>query len=449
MWDLPIYMGLVGSVAYVAYKLLYRMTGKEKLSASGRWILLRLVMACYLFPFPLLSEPLKKMVRNLSDRDILFRKVNEGVYWEDVSKTFYIGKSGYMTFGTMEIWKRNILITGVVVFLIYMLHFLKTYRECRRLAHRIPGQKPKNDLDDASSRIARKYHVTIKYVPEKCGSFTQGIRRPTVVIAQSEDEKATQYQTRHEMTHIRYHHTFWSHLAFLVNAVHFWNPLAYLFYQEVRQCIELHCDEKVCQSLTREECIEYGKRILDAAVQDSNTGVLNFRGKIRYHNMEERIKMIKRKPKTKKGILLAALLLMSAATAIPVLAYESPKVVYDEELEAGEVLTDVVFVPDGTELVNKPDWYVDGIPTGEIPFITTNAYFMDEAGNITYLSEEDVSVQAICSHSFESGIVRTHKKNAAGGCTIIEYSCQQCTKCGYIKNKVEQIRTTKKTCPHK
>lgn len=40
MWDLPMYMGLVGSVAYVAYKLLYRMTGKEKLSASGRWILL-------------------------------------------------------------------------------------------------------------------------------------------------------------------------------------------------------------------------------------------------------------------------------------------------------------------------------------------------------------------------------------------------------------------------
>ena len=38
MWDLPIYMGLVGSVAYVAYKLLYLMTGKEKLSASGRWI---------------------------------------------------------------------------------------------------------------------------------------------------------------------------------------------------------------------------------------------------------------------------------------------------------------------------------------------------------------------------------------------------------------------------
>lgn len=36
MWDLPMYMGLVGSVAYVAYKLLYRMTGKEKLSASGR-----------------------------------------------------------------------------------------------------------------------------------------------------------------------------------------------------------------------------------------------------------------------------------------------------------------------------------------------------------------------------------------------------------------------------
>ena len=65
--------GLVGSVAYVAYKLLYLMTGKEKLSASGRWILLRLVMAFYLLPFPLLSEPLKRMIRDLSDKDILFR----------------------------------------------------------------------------------------------------------------------------------------------------------------------------------------------------------------------------------------------------------------------------------------------------------------------------------------------------------------------------------------
>lgn len=114
MWDLPIYMGLVGSVAYVAYKLLYRMTGKEKLSASGRWILLRLVMAFYLLPFPLLSEPLKRMIRDLSDKDILFRKVNTGVRWEDVSKTFYIGNDGYMTFGKMATWKRNILITGVV-----------------------------------------------------------------------------------------------------------------------------------------------------------------------------------------------------------------------------------------------------------------------------------------------------------------------------------------------
>ena len=159
--------------------------------------------------------------------------------------------------------------------------------------------------------------------------------------------------------------------------------------------------------------------------------------------------MIKRKPKKRKGILLTALLLMSAATVIPVLAYESPKVVYNENLEKGNVPTAVVFVPDGEELVDKPDWYVDGIPTEEIPFITTDAYFMDEAGNVTYLSEEDVSMQATCSHSFQSGTVRTHEKNTTGGCTVIEYSCQRCSKCGYIKNKVEQSRTTKKTCPHK
>ena len=159
--------------------------------------------------------------------------------------------------------------------------------------------------------------------------------------------------------------------------------------------------------------------------------------------------MIKRKPKTKKGILLAALLLMSAATAIPVLAYESPKIVYDENLKEGNVPTDEVFVPDGDEFMDKPDWYVDGITREEIPFITTDAYFMEEAGNVTYLSEEDVSMQAICSHSFRNGTVSRHEKNATGGCTMTFYSCQRCSKCGYIKNKVEQNVITNKTCPHK
>lgn len=157
--------------------------------------------------------------------------------------------------------------------------------------------------------------------------------------------------------------------------------------------------------------------------------------------------MIKRKPKTKKGILLAALLLMSAATAIPVLAYESPKVAYDEELEAGEVLTDVVFVPDGED---GPDWCdMNWIPKEEIPFITTDAYFMDEVGNVTYLSEEDVSMQATCSHSFQNGIFNKHKENTTGGCTVAYYRCQKCTKCNYIKNQEKISENNYGKCPHK
>lgn len=29
MWDLPMYMGLVGSVAYIVYKLLYWLGGRK------------------------------------------------------------------------------------------------------------------------------------------------------------------------------------------------------------------------------------------------------------------------------------------------------------------------------------------------------------------------------------------------------------------------------------
>ena len=74
---------------------------------------------------------------------------------------------------------------------------------------------------------------------------------------------------------------------------------------------------------------------------------------------------------------------------------------------------------------------------------------MDEAGNVTYLSEEDVSVQAICSHSFKSATISEHRVITTGGCTVTTYRCQLCTKCNYTKNKLKQQKISYEVCKHK
>ena len=49
----------------------------------------------------------------------------------------------------------------------------------------------------------------------------------------------------------------------------------------------------------------------------------------------------------------------------------------------------------------------------------------------------------------KDGHLYRHESNGTGGCTVKVYTCQRCTRCGYLANAKYQNTVTYAVCPHK
>ena len=69
---------------------------------------------------------------------------------------------------------------------------------------------------------------------------------------------------RHELTHFRRRDIWLKALALWVNALHWFNPLAWYMVRLVERDTELACDEAALNTLSPEEHAAYGQTILSA-----------------------------------------------------------------------------------------------------------------------------------------------------------------------------------------
>lgn len=104
------------------------------------------------------------------------------------------------------------------------------------------------------------------------GPFTAGIFHNMIFLPDREyREKDLQYILRHELTHCAGRDTQVKLLFVLVNAVHWFNPLAWLMRVMVNQDLELACDEKVLAECSGKERSEYGE-LLMSCIQRGGAG---------------------------------------------------------------------------------------------------------------------------------------------------------------------------------
>lgn len=59
------------------------------------------------------------------------------------------------------------------------------------------------------------------------------------------------------------------------------------------------------------------------------------------------------------------------------------------------------------------------------------------------------SERVLCRHNMVDGYMSTHASKSNGGCVVKVYTCQRCTRCGYLANAVYQNTVTYAKCPHK
>ena len=108
------------------------------------------------------------------------------------------------------------------------------------------------------------------YLSDKVTSpAVYGIFRPRIVLPSSYEDKDITHILSHERAHIRRADNLWRMLGFLTGAVHWFNPLSWLFLKRFLADIELACDDAALKDSSDEERREYARELLGCAESKS------------------------------------------------------------------------------------------------------------------------------------------------------------------------------------
>ena len=109
-----------------------------------------------------------------------------------------------------------------------------------------------------------KYLRENVYLSEKISSpAVYGVLRPKIVLPAAYKDRDIELIVQHEKTHIRGLDNLWRMIAFLIVAVHWFNPFSWLFLKAFLADLELSCDERVLVKLGADRSKEYASALLE------------------------------------------------------------------------------------------------------------------------------------------------------------------------------------------
>lgn len=90
-----------------------------------------------------------------------------------------------------------------------------------------------------------------------------GIVKPKIILPESYKDRDYSIVALHEKTHIRCLDNLWRIIAFVIVAMHWFNPFCWLFLKMFLTDIELSCDERVVSKLGADRAKDYATALLE------------------------------------------------------------------------------------------------------------------------------------------------------------------------------------------
>ena len=156
------------------------------------------------------------------------------------------------------------LIAGSLVFIVVILiQNIKIHR------HIFSVCRLSDDLQfqDVLSRCKQKNGITknisLYLSPYASTPFLYGIINPRIVLPDIEfTSEELQHVFQHELTHWKRHDAWLKCLMLLMNAIHWFNPIAYIDRYNIDRFCELSCDESVVSAMNHDERRRYCELML-------------------------------------------------------------------------------------------------------------------------------------------------------------------------------------------
>lgn len=174
-----------------------------------------------------------------------------------VSKNILPAVKDFFNYHLITLFQQEVTVLNVLLliwgigslFKLYTLFW--NYMKIKQFVRVTPDYQIKN-----SSQFQSVH--SFKIVEELDSPVVIGLRRPIVLLPKIDfSEKELNYILTHEALHISNLDLFVKYFYEIVIVIYWWNPLMYLFREQMDNVIELKTDEQLIQQLTYEERIEY------------------------------------------------------------------------------------------------------------------------------------------------------------------------------------------------
>lgn len=447
-------MSLSGSTMTGIHLLLWYLL-KDKICARFYNLLARVAILYYLIPLPYLKKYYIAVFRDLwPESSLEISRVP--LTW----RNHIVHAEGAMhvnIFASIQTMITAVWLLGVCILMAgQVAEYVWLARKAAEYADRAMTPEQRAFLDGLKDQYGIRRRVFLYETTAEKRTMTFGFFSPVIVCSRHTTSREAELLVRHELVHIKRMDVLWKLFMHLAVMLHWCNLMVWILHRGFDQICECSCDEIVMQNKSKEEVKEYLRLMIEEA-REKKTEKVSMRWKSGFGDDVRKIKeRMENLMKRKKWNRVAAITLVAAlalANSITVLAYrdvferEVVEETSEEQIEKMAQSDTFLFAPGGTEGETWQEF--ESVETNETAQeFLYDRQFVDEEGNIYPIAEDNDMIEPYCNHTFVSGVGADHIKNSSGGCEIIEFKAQRCSKCGYVLQG-EWINTvTFAKCPH-
>lgn len=446
-------MSLSGSTM-TGIHLLLRCLLRDKISARSFDLLARVAILYYLIPLPCLKKHYIAVIRVLRPEGSL-EISRVPLTWRNrivhAEGTMHVNIFAAIQTAAIIVWLLGIclLLAGQVAEYLYLARLAVKY------ANRTMTSEQKTFLDAWKKQYRIRRRVFLYEATAEEGTMTFGFLHPVIVCSRKMTSREAELLVRHELVHIKRMDAMWKLFMQVAVMLHWCNPMVWMLYRDFEQVCECSCDEIVMRDKSKEEVKAYLRLMVDEA-REKKTETVSLRWKSGFGGEAQKIKeRMENLLNMRKWNRVAAITLVAALTfanSMTVFAYrdtverEVTGDISEEQIEKTVQSDAFMFVPEGTDGEEIQEFEESEMPE-TVQELRYDRQFVDDAGNIYPIMEED-GIEPYCNHTFVSGTGYDHIKISGGGCEVIEFKAQRCSKCGYIIQGETISRHIYTTCPH-
>lgn len=422
-------MSLTGSIMVIAIQLLKPFINKYGL-IEWQALLLKLSAVFFMIPMPFMKwfyQGLRHLFipeSSVQSEAFLITRKHAAILFSDTK--WVVNNPGKIYI--------EIVVSWLIVAFFILVKYIWQYKKYKTLIFIEFPRVSDKELFAMLSSLQKETGINTKiqlYIdPFRKEAFSMGILHPLIVLPANMDKDKLKLILLHELIHIKNKDLLVKGAALLILCIHWFNPLAYLFFRMINESNEICCDKKVSKTLSREECRLYCELIIEMATSKQRQSIFISPLKGGYKEMKRRLTYLLSEnyaPKILKYLTFFISIFLVVSCSMTAFVYGEPIKVLKiagqaetlEEQFDGFTHSDIAFTQKGVSL-----------PFEQNEKILFQEQFVDENGNIF---EADKTVRKSCSHTVTvDGTYQEHELHNDGSCKLKNFNAKRCTECGTL-----------------